>query len=201
MPWTWAMKKLVPFLKNGGNYKRKDLELLDLPKELTELLEILNSPERLKRHLSIVHTTAFDILTQLKVEWPILKINQELILFGAATHDIGKTEITDELFESGKRHELTGMTILLNHGFTNEQSRFALTHGNWQDESLKIEDLLVALSDKIWKGNRVDDLERLVGQKLSSMLDCDYWDVYGKLDSILSQIALGADEKLNWQGQ
>ena len=177
------------------------MELIDLPNEVDELLEILKSPERLKRHLSIVHTTAFEIVTQLKLEWPILKLNQELILFGAATHDIGKSEITDELFESGKRHELTGMTILLNHGFTNEQSRFALTHGNWQDESLKIEDLLVALSDKIWKGSRVDDLEKLVGQKLSSMLNCDYWDVYGKLDSILSQIALGADEKLNWQGQ
>ena len=126
------------------------MELLDLSKEVAELLEILNSPERLKRHLSIVHTTAFDILTRLKVEWPNLKMNQELILLGAATHDIGKTEITDELFEGGKRHELTGMTILLNHGFTDEQSRFALTHGNWQDESLNIEDLLVALSDKIW---------------------------------------------------
>ena len=176
------------------------MELLDLPKEVAELLEILNSPVRLKRHLSIVHTTAFDILTQLKVEWPILKMNQELILFGAATHDIGKTEITDELSEGGKRHELTGKTILLNHGFTNEQSRFALTHGNWQDESLEIEDLLVALSDKIWKGSRIYDLEKLLGQKLSSILNCDYWDVYGKLDSILSRIALGADEKLNWQG-
>ena len=176
------------------------MELVDLPEKVAELLEILNSPERLKRHLSIVHTTAFDILTRLKVEWPTLAINQELILFGAATHDIGKTDIRDELFKSGKRHELTGMTILLNQGFTNEQARFALTHGNWQDESLRIEDLLVALSDKIWKGNRVDDLEKLVGQKLSSMLNCDYWDVYGKLDSILSQIVLGADEKLNWQG-
>ena len=177
------------------------MELRDFPKELTELLEILNAPERLKRHLSIVHATAFEILEQLKVEWPTLEMNQELILFGAATHDIGKTEITDELFKSGKRHELAGMTILLNHGFTKEQSRFALTHGTWQDENLKIEDLLVALSDKIWKGSRIDDLEKLVGQKLSYFLNCDYWDVYGKLDSILSQIALGADEKLNWQEQ
>lgn len=178
-----------------------EVELLDLPKEITVLLESLNSPLRLKRHLRIVHTTASEILNQLIAEWPGLKLDQELILFGSATHDIGKTEITDELYESGKIHELTGMTILLNHGFTNEQSRFALTHGNWQDESLKIEDLLVALSDKIWKGNRIDDLEKLVGQKLSSMLNCDYWDVYVKLDSILSQIALGADEKLHWQGQ
>ena len=172
-----------------------------MPKELVDLLEVLNAPARLKRHLSVVHTTAFEILKQLKIVWPNLKMNQKLILFGAATHDIGKTDIRDELFESGKRHELTGMTILLNHGFTKEQARFALSHGNWQDESLTIEDLLVALSDKIWKGSRVDDLEKLIGQKLSSMLNCDYWDVYGKLDSILSQIALGADEKLNWQGQ
>ena len=178
-----------------------EVKLLDLPTEVEELLEILDSPLRLKRHLGIVHTTAVEILTQLKTAWPNLEINRELILFGAATHDIGKTEITDELYESGKLHELAGMRILLNHGFTNEQSRFALTHGNWQDESLKIEDLLVALSDKIWKGNRIDDLEKLVGQKLSSILNCDYWDVYVKLDSILSQVALGADEKLNWQGQ
>ena len=177
------------------------MELLDIPNKVAELLEVLNAPARLKRHLRIVHATAFEILKQLKVEWPTLEINQELILFGAATHDIGKTEITDELFEGGKRHELAGMNILLNHGFTKEQSRFALTHGNWQEGSLNIEDLLVALADKIWKGNRVDDLERLLGQKLSSMLNCDYWDVYGKLDSILSQIALGADEKLNWQEQ
>ena len=161
------MKKLVPILKSGGNFKRKALELPDLPEELTELLEILNSPVRLKRHLRIVHATASEVLTQLLAEWPGLKLNQELILFGAATHDIGKTEITDELYESGIRHELTGMRILLNHGFTDEQSRFTLTHGNWQDEGLTIEDLLVTLSDKIWKGNRVDDLEKLVGQKTS----------------------------------
>ncbi|NQY05627.1 MAG: hypothetical protein HRT68_05320 [Flavobacteriaceae bacterium] len=31
-------------------------------------------------------------------QWPQIKLNKELILFGAATHDIGKTSITSELY-------------------------------------------------------------------------------------------------------
>lgn len=177
------------------------MEIIDLPEEVNELLESLNSPLILKRHLRIVHAIASDILTQLKAEWPVLEVQEEHILFGAATHDIGKTTITNELFEAGKKHELAGMEILINHGFKKEKSRFAKTHGDWKGEDLEIEDLLVSLSDKIWKGIRVDDLEELVGIKLSNILDLDYWEVYAKLDIILSEIALGADKRLNWQGQ
>ncbi|MBT3384928.1 MAG: HD domain-containing protein [Prolixibacteraceae bacterium] len=177
------------------------MRIIDLPIEIIELLETLNSPLILKRHLTIVHATAFNLLARLKDEWPVINLKNELILFGAATHDIGKIKITNELFAAGKKHELAGMEILINQGYKKEKSRFAQTHGDWKVENREIEDLLVSLSDNIWKGKRIDDLEEMIILKLSAILESDYWEVYEKFDIILSEIATGADKRLNWQGQ
>jgi hypothetical protein len=177
------------------------LEIRDLPNKITELLEKLNSPARLKRHLQVVYSTAYELLVLIKQEWAGIDVNEELILFGAGTHDIGKIKITIELFESGKRHELEGKQLLIKLGFTESQSRFTYTHGNWQEENLALEDLLVSLADKIWKGKRVEELEEKVGHVLSNKLKITYWQVYERLDEILEQLSIGADERILWQNQ
>lgn len=177
------------------------MEIIDLPNRITKLLESLDSPERLRKHLQIVYSTANELLFQVKQEWPTINLNEELILFGAGTHDIGKTEIKTELFESGKEHELTGKRILEELGFTEEESRFASTHGNWRENNLSLEDLIVCLSDKIWKGKRIEELEEKIGNVIADKLKVDYWAVYVKLDGILEQISGGADERILWQNQ
>lgn len=91
--------------------------------------------------------------------------------------------------------------MLEKHGYSEEFARFAYTHGNWRDENLSLEDLLVSLADKIWKGKRIIELEEKVGQELSQKLSVAYWDVYGPLDKIIANIAMGADARITWQNR
>lgn len=177
------------------------LDIIDLPNKINALIEELDSPERLKKHLQIVYSTAHRLVTLIKQEWVSIAINEQLILFGAGTHDIGKTEIKIELFESGKEHEIVGKQILLKKGFSEEEARFAFTHGNWQKENLTLEDLLVSLADKIWKGKRIQELEEKVGLLISENIKTDYWVIYEKLDKIIEQISVGADKRLLWQNE
>lgn len=177
------------------------MEILALPNSITELLERLDSPIKLSKHLQIVYSTANEILVHVKKKWPSIVLNESLVLFGAATHDIGKIKIKNELNEVGKKHELEGNIILKELGFTDEEARFTLTHGNWKEDNIEIEDLLVSLADKVWKAKRVDELEEKVGYKISSQLKIDYWEVYVPLDNLLSKVAIGADKRIQWQSQ
>lgn len=177
------------------------MEIINLPSNIAGILENLNAPNRLRKHLQIVYSTANDLCDQLKQTWPALTFNEDLVLFGAATHDIGKTKITSELFESGKEHEEAGKRILESLGFSEQEARFAFTHGNWKVNDLTLEDLLVSLADKIWKGKRVIELEEKVGNEIANNLKMNYWDIYESLDHILSEMALDADKRLDWQNQ
>jgi hypothetical protein len=99
--------------------------------------------------------------------YPALLFDREAVLFGATTHDIGKTVHVCELSGPGAAHEQAGRTLLLGHGVSPELARFAATHALWTKPSVGLEDLLVSLADKIWKNKRVPDLEDLVVARLS----------------------------------
>lgn len=116
---------------------------------------------------------------------------------GAAIHDIGKTIHVNELSESGIRHENIGPTLLLKNGFPEKIARFAHTHGHWE-QSTEIEDWLVALCDKIWKGARDKKLERKIAERLAGICDQKTWHVYMNLDEILTVIANDSDARLAW---
>ncbi len=176
------------------------METPELPIKIAKLLERQNAPERLKRHLRIVHMVAFDLLSKLKEVFPLIPIYEKLVLFGAATHDIGKIVVEEELYRNGNKHEVIGMKMLISFGFSEAEARFAKTHGNWIDKDLEIEDLLVCLSDKIWKGKRILELEELICKRISIISKQNYWSVYVALDSIIERIALGADQRIAWQG-
>jgi len=176
------------------------LKIIELSNEVNNLLEHFDAPQRLFRHLTIVNSTAFYIIEQLKSEWPNLPLNEKEILFGASTHDIGKVKITSELYEKGKKHEEEGFKILKEFGFRDKESRFTITHGNWNTSNLHIEDLLVCLSDKIWKGKRINELEELITTNISELTKTDFWEVSVKLELILEKIAIGSDDRIAWQG-
>ncbi len=106
------------------------MKIVELSKEVKSLLKQFDAPQRLIKHLTIVNSTAFYIIEQLKSEWPNLPLNEKEILFGASTHDIGKAIITDELYKKGKEHESVGFKILKELGYEDKESRFAITHGN-----------------------------------------------------------------------
>jgi hypothetical protein len=80
-------------------------------------------------------------------------------------------------------------------------ARFAGTHGSWTAPGTALDDHLVSLADKVWKGKRVPDLEDLVIARLAAACGIERWAAFAGLDDILDVIATGADERLAYQSR
>lgn len=173
----------------------------DLPDQVIELLKSLKARGRLVAHLTLVHDVATQLISRIKYEYPDLHFDEQAVLFGAATHDIGKTLFPAELVGPGSMHEKCGAEILKKFGIPDSLARFARTHASWNSTDVTNEDLLVAIADKIWKGKRQDDLERALVYRISVVLSKPEWEVFVSLDTILSDLARDADRRLEWQSK
>ncbi|MCR6490318.1 HD domain-containing protein [Amycolatopsis sp. OK19-0408] len=162
-----------------------------LPPSARTLLEELGAPPRLGAHLRVVHDVAVSL-----TRWVRVPVDVDAVLFGAATHDIGKVLHPAELSGPGSAHEAAGYALLVSHGVPPELARFARTHGSWSAADVTGEDLLVSLADKVWKAKRVPDLEERVVEWLGG----PGWETFMALDDELAQIAEGADSRLAFQG-
>lgn len=170
-----------------------------LPPDILRLCVRLEAPPRLISHLRVVHDAAIDLKNGLHDLFPGLEFSSDEITFGAATHDLGKTRHTNELTGPGRQHEIDGPTILEGIGVQSQLARFARTHGSWSREELPLEDLLVALADAIWKGQRLESLEKKVVNQIAMMTKLEEWEVFSELDGLLEEIASRGDERLAWQ--
>jgi hypothetical protein len=173
--------------------------LRSLPDQVVDLLLSMSAPPRLAAHLRAVHDVAAQLTAWLADHYPALAIDRDAVLFGAATHDIGKTVYAEELSGPGSRHESAGQRLLLDAGIDPSLARFAATHASWQMVTVAPEDLIVSLADKIWKGKRVPDLEQLVVDQLAAASGEEPWQAFLNLDDLLSQIAENADDRLAFQ--
>jgi hypothetical protein len=149
----------------------------------------------------LVHDVATKLTQRIKREYPGLHFDEQAVLFGAATHDIGKALIPAELVGPGSKHEACGFDTLKTFGISDALARFTQTHGSWNSTEVTIEDLLVSLADKIWKGKRQEDLEQVVVRRISIALSQPEWEVFASLDTILSDLASDADRRLDWQSK
>ena len=175
---------------------------LPLPPEAVVLLDSVSPPPRLVAHLVLVHDVASRLTDRVAQSFPAVAFDREAVLFGAATHDIGKAVETAELAQPGKEHEQRGVMMLQEMGIPEKRARFAITHGNWDNApDIHFEDLLVALADNCWKGKRVDSLETKTVEFLSSASGLAAWTCYAELDEILGSLAEGADARLAWQAR
>jgi hypothetical protein len=156
-----------------------------LPERVTQLLEELDAPPRLAAHLRAVHDVACQITDWLARQYPALRFDREAVLFGAATHDIGKTLHLAELSGPGSAHEQAGQQLLLSHGISPGLARFAATYAAWTGPETQLEDLLVSLADKSWKGKRVPDLEDLFVNRLIAASGRSSWEEFLVLDDLL----------------
>jgi hypothetical protein len=177
------------------------MNLRSPPPDAQRLCDELHASERLRRHLLLVHDVAATLLDALHVAFPSLVIEADVVLFGAATHDLGKVLHQDELVGPGHRHEEAGPALLEQHGVDPMLARFARTHATWRNENVELDDLLVALSDNLWKGKRNEELEGLVVAKISEATTEPQWSVFEKLDHRFEVIAEGAERRLAWQAQ
>jgi hypothetical protein len=176
-----------------------DLALQPLPVDAVNLLRLLDAPPRLAAHLRAVHDVACQLTDLLTRRHPNLTFDRSAVLFGAATHDIGKVIHVDELSGPGSAHEQAGHALLLTHRVPERLARFARTHGSCTEPEITVEDLLVSLADKIWKAKRVTDLETLVIDRLAVATGVEHWQAFTDLDDILDQLATGADQRLAYQ--
>lgn len=173
--------------------------LRPLPIEAAELLHDVDAPPRLVAHLRAVHDVAGQLLEWIAARNLDLGINAGAVLFGAATHDIGKTLHPAELSTPGAQHEEAGRELLLNRGVDSGMARFAATHAGWSTKEAGMEDLLVSLADKIWKNKRVPELEDLVVAGLAVASGKPVWEEFLDLDSVLTRIGDQADARLAFQ--
>ena len=159
----------------------------------------MGAPARLGAHLRLVYDVACDLTGWLAAAFPAVVFDREAVLFGAATHDIGKVRHPEELSRPGSRHEAAGEALLRERGVAARLARFAGTHGSWTAERVGVDDLLVSVADKVWKARRAEDLESLLVQRIAGVSGAPGWEVFVALDDFLQGVADGADERLAFQ--
>ncbi len=176
-----------------------DPPFLRLPSEAEDLLRSRNAPPRLAAHLRLVHDVAAQLTGWLAAAFPAAGFDRPAVLFGAATHDIGKLVHVEELSAPGSQHEPAGEHLLRAAGVAPELARFAGTHGSWSAPGVDLNDLLVSLADKIWKARRQTDLEQLVVDRLAHAAGQEPWQVFLTLDDHLTHVSDDADARLAFQ--
>jgi hypothetical protein len=177
-----------------------DPPLRPLPDRVAQLLWDLGAPPRLAAHLRAVHDVACQLTGWIAEQYPALQFDRDAELFGAATHDIGKTAHLTELSGPGSAHEEAGRELLLAQGISPELARFAGTHGAWAGPDIEIEDLLVGVAGKIWKNKRVPDLEDLVVTRLATASGRTTWEEFLAFDDLLASVGDDASQRLAFPG-
>ncbi|MFI0406811.1 HD domain-containing protein [Actinomadura sp. 3N508] len=170
-----------------------------LPGSAVRLLEELDAPPRLAAHLRAVHDVAAELVAWAGEHHPSAAVDAEAVLFGAATHDIGKARHPSELSGPGADHEEAGYELLRERGVEERLARFARTHASWDDPGTGLDDLLVSLADKVWKAKRVTGLEQRVVDALAAASGQEPWEVFMALDDVCDRLAAGADRRLAFQ--
>jgi len=158
------------------------------------------APPRLVAHLTLVHDSAVKLIAFVD-SIAMGLIDLELALFGAATHDLGKVRHPKELQASGALHEAAGRKLLQDAGVEPRRARFAETHARWEVGEAAVEDLIVALADKVWKGKRDEDLELALARAVAALAGLDPWDVFAQLGERLDELTKDAPRRLDWQTQ
>jgi HD superfamily phosphodiesterase len=157
-------------------------------------------PPRLLAHLTIVYEIAKDILAWIKESYPEIRVNQKEVLFGAIIHDIGKVIAIKEIHHSGSTHESVGFELLTNtYGIDPKTARFTYTHSDWFNKDATIEDWIVSLADKVWKGKRIESLEDLIVQQICKQTNREKWEIFINLDEFLQTITRDAHQRILMQ--
>jgi hypothetical protein len=167
---------------------------LAAPQDGIALLRSLGASAWLVRHHELVVEAAVlvcDAFAKLGVTF-----DRAAVLLGASLHDAGKIEHPEEMSVGGNRHEAAGTELLLRSGVAGPIARFCITHAAWNGADCTIEDALVALADKLWKGKRDEALEKHLVSRIASQLQMEPWEVFSRLDAICETIAMDGPERL-----
>jgi hypothetical protein len=165
------------------------------PARALELLEDLGASPWLVRHHELVLEAATILCDRLRRDLD-LAFDREQVLVGAALHDAGKIVHPAEMHQAGNEHEFAGERLLVENGVPATIARFCVTHASWVRPNIVLEDLLVALADKLWKGKRADDLEHTLAETIARDTKREVWAVFGALDAICDEISADGPARL-----
>lgn len=158
------------------------------------LLLELGASDRLVRHAELVSEAAEALLALFAVHH--IALDAPWVRAGAALHDVGKLEHRDELDRPGALHEPAGELLLLAHHVAPHIARCCRSHAQWSTLECSLEELVVALADKLWKGARVPVLEQRVIDATAARGQRDLWALFVPLDAGFEAIADGASGRL-----
>jgi hypothetical protein len=159
-----------------------------------QFLRELGAPEHLILHVQLVGEAAELLIA--KLQSLRIPVDKKWVRLGVVFHDVGKILHPEELLLKGNCHEAAGEQLLLDRGVDPKLARCCRSHGQWQTLECSLEELLVALADKLWKGQRIPQLEELVVDRLELLGNRDYWDLLTKMDSCFETIAGGGVDRL-----
>ncbi len=162
--------------------------------EAEVLLLRLSAPPRLTTHVRLVGEAAEAIFAHLQGLGVFF--DAHFVRLGVIFHDTGKILHPEELNGPGSQHEPDGERLLIEHGVDPTVARCCVSHARWPELECSLEELLVALADKLWKGVRHAELERRVIEVVAATLGKEFWDVFVELDSAFEEIAAGGAERL-----
>lgn len=170
------------------------LRNLETVNDAYQLLRELGATQKLLLHVMLVAEAAellIDKLDLLKI-----KFDRHFVRLGVALHDSGKIIHPRELIAKGNNHENDGEQLLIANGVDRTLARCCRSHAQWQTMECSLEELLIALSDKLGQGKRSDRLENLVITRLAAECNKEYWDLFLELDSCFEKIASDGHSRL-----
>lgn len=161
-----------------------------------ELLRTLGASPWLVRHHELVAEAATLVCDALEHDMGV-SFDRRAVLLGASVHDAGKIVYPEEMSVGGNRHEVAGRDLLVKSGVPTTIARFCVTHAAWDGADCTIEDALVALADKLWKGKRDEALEKHLVARIANLTKQQLWEVYSRFDSVCDSIAAEGSERLS----
>lgn len=159
------------------------------------LLRALGAPDRLVRHVELVGEAADSLLVAFARQG--VKLDERFVRVGVVLHDVGKIVYQDELSKPGAEHESAGERLLLERGVPAQIARVCRSHAQWATMDSSLEELIIALADKLWKGVRVSALEERIIERAAISLNRDKWDLFIALDAAFDEIAGDGDARLS----
>lgn len=154
----------------------------------------LEAPECLFVHVKLVGEALEEIIGFLSRY--NLPVDYNFARLGVVLHDAGKIVHPLEFTESGNKHESGGNRLLLKNGVAPELTQCCISHAQYDGNECSIEELLVALSDSIWKGTRVENLELKVVDKIAALMGKERWDIFLELDDCFEAVASSGNKRL-----
>lgn len=165
------------------------------PSDAIRWLAAIGTHPWLVRHHELVLEAAESLLDGLHRRLD-LRVDRGRVLLGAALHDVGKRLHPAEMHLAGHAHEQAGEQFLREAGFDPRIARIAVTHASWSEPRADLEDRLVALADKLWKGKRDEQLEAALLDEIAARLERDRWSVFDPFDTLCDEIAAGGPDRL-----